>query len=858
MGKDATTLSLDNYAASAKALVVAAQATADEAGHKEVTPLHLLSVALEREAGVGAVFRKAGVNLVQLTSLTETAMATLPPGDQASYLSKALLELLGRAERDAGRAIDAQVSVEHLLNALSSEIRGPASDIMSAVGVGPGSRRSHVSALRMATAGPDDSPATSGSRDLVRAARDGELFPVIGRDGEVRRLLTILERQTKNSALLVGEAGVGRRTIIEAVAQRLANDDVTTSLAGSRLIELDLGAIGAGARLRSDLENRLRQAMAKLAKRGDSILVVLGVEELFGGTGPGLGEVLKGGISRGGLRMIGTTTPQGLAKIREKDPALLREVTTLEIEEPEEEGALEILRGVAARFEDHHQVVVTEGGVTAAVRLAKRYLQDRFLPDSAIDLLDEAAATVRVESDGVGAEADRAFRRLESLDAQLGALEGAADSGSVAARASLATEADGLRPQVKKWREELDSRRGAVAAVRSLRLELTEAEAEYAKAKKDRNWARTGELEHVTISDITSRLSRAEAAASASAGDEERTVGEAEIARVLESWTGIPTSKMLEEETTKLLEMESRLGERVIGQPEAVAAIARAVRRGRVGLRNANKPIGSFLFLGPSGVGKTELAKALAQFLFDDEAALTRLDMSEFMERHMAQRLVGAPPGYADSDQGGFLTEAVRKRPYSVLLFDEVEKAHEDVFDLLLQVLDDGRLTDGRGRLANFSNTVVIMTSNIGSSKILDASASAFSSEDGLDALNAVLGGELGKFFRPEFLNRISETVMFRPLGPTQRTQIAAIQTRDIASMLATRGLGLEINDEAIALLVERGHEPHLGARPLQRAFLRYVQDPLADALLRGKYESGETVAVSVADGELHFAKGES
>lgn len=860
--EESTTLSLERYAPDAKSLVAGAQSLADEHQHAEVQPLHLLGRGLDRDPGIAEVFKHAGVSLRELQDGIERALGELPKSREPAYLSPALLDLLERAEREARRDKSSTVGVAQLLNALSQEIRGPAGELLQAAQVGPGALREHMSALESvprtavtrSSGAAKARPPEQSLRDLVEEARGDQLDPVIGRDAELRRLQTILERRTKRHPLLVGEPGVGKRAIVTGLAQRIARGDVPTSLAGARLLELDSGQLAAGARLRGEIEERMRQLVAYLAadERGDSILFIRNVENLFGQgpAGSAVGELLAPPLWRGEIRVLATTTPEGVRKIQDRDSAILRVFTALPIEEPSLEQATEILRGVTHRYEEHHQVQVGEAAIVSAVALAKRYVQDRFLPDSAIDLLDEAAAAHRVESDAMPREADEAMRRLDSIQAQLRSLESADDELSRQTTARLQSERDALEPRVKEMRSQLESRRGAVAAARALRKELDAALEELTRAQEEKDFARLGELEHVTIPDLEKRLKAAEEAAR-SAGVEATTLGEGGVAATLAIWTGIPVAKMLEEEAQKLLKMEQRLAERVVGQDDAVGAISRAVRRGRVGLRDPGKPIGSFLFLGPSGVGKTELAKALAEFLFDDELALTRLDMSEFVERHMAQRLIGAPPGYADSDQGGFLTEAVRQRPYSVLLFDEVEKAHSDVFNLLLQVLDDGRLTDGRGRLADFSNTVVIMTSNIGSDRILDTDSKLFESEEGRDALRDVLFNELGSFFRPEFLNRVDETVVFRPLTKQHLLSIVDIQLRRLEQLLEDRRLVLELDDAAKALLVDQGYEPALGARPLKRAILKRLQDPLAEAILVGRYASGTHIRVRVKDDEL-------
>jgi ATP-dependent Clp protease ATP-binding subunit ClpB len=585
---------------------------------------------------------------------------------------------------------------------------------------------------------------------------------------------------------------------------------------------------------------------------------VNGIDSLLGqgAAGSGVGDLLKPLLARGEVRLIASTTVDGAKKMQDRDPGLLRRFSVLTIDAPSVDQAIEILRGIASKYEVHHQVQIGEGAIVAAVRLAKRYLQDRALPDAAIDLLDETAARKRVEIDGVPAEVDEAIRRVSSLKAQGASLAGDVDAMSVKTRTRLEKELRELEPTVSAMRAKLDSRRGAVAALAALQTEEARLEVQIKEARDRHDFARLGELEHVQLPDVKRRLEAASTAVGReAASSESNVVTEENVALVLGDWTGIPVSKMLEAESEKLLKMEARLAERVVGQDEAVRAVSRSVRRGRVGLRDPGKPIGSFLFLGPSGVGKTELAKALAEFLFDDEQSLTRLDMSEFMEKHMAQRLVGAPPGYVDSEEGGFLTEAVRRRPYSVLLFDEVEKAHSDVFNLLLQVLDDGRLTDGRGRTANFSNTVVIMTSNIGSKRLLETDPKLFETPEGVEALRDVMQEELRAFLRPEFLNRIDDVVLFRPLSRKDLRGIVDIQLRRLEKLLTDRELKLQLGEEAKMKLVDLGYEPAFGARPLRRAILKELQDPLAEEILRGGYPPGSVVKVELAGDEFVFAK---
>jgi ATP-dependent Clp protease ATP-binding subunit ClpC len=742
-----STLSLERYAPDAKALVAAAQGLADERKHAEVQPLHLLARMLERERGVRSVLERSGTNTLELAAAVERSLASLPRSAEPAYLADAMLDLLERAVRESERERSDAVRLEHVVNALTQEIRGPAGELFGAYGIAPGALRRELAALGTkrglaSEPKPNDAPATNGdemTRDLVAEARQRGAV-VVGRSKEVNRLLAVLERRTKSHPLLVGEPGVGKRAVVTALARRIASGDVPPSLATARLYAVDTGALVAGARLRGEVEERVRRLLADHARR-DSVLVFRAVDQLFG-QGPAgslVGEVLRTALVRGEPRLLGTTTPDGLRRMEERDPLVLHAFTTLPISEPNEPEAIEIVRGSAPQYASHHALDIDDAAVVAAVRLAKRYVEDRFLPDSALDLLDEAAAACRV------------------------------------------------------------------------------------------------------------------AAGAPTPGAPLPVLGEEDIASTLSSWTGIPVAKMLEGEAERLLALEARLGERVIGQDQAVGAVARAVRRGRVGLRDARRPIGSFLFLGPSGVGKTELAKTLADVVFADERALTRLDMSEFMERHMAQRLLGAPPGYADSEQGGFLTEAVRRRPYSVLLFDEVEKAHADVFNLLLQLLDDGRLTDGRGRTADFSNTIVILTSNIGSDRILETDEKLFESEEGRDALRDVLLDRLRAFFRPELLNRIDETVVFRPLTRPNLRKIVDLELARLERLLDEKNVRLKVDDTARSLLVELGYDPGLGARPLKRAILKHVQDPLAEALVKNRHGAGSTVQVRADGGVIRL-----
>ncbi len=857
-----TTLKLQNFEPQAKAWVSAAQTLADQRGHLMIEPLHALAHGLASEPGVLRVLSGAGVDTKLLRERVEGALSSLPRGTQASYLSDAALDLLRRADRQAESAGQRRVRRQELLAALVQEKTGALGDIWSQLRVTPAAVQARLTddafgapsgASGQAGSGPSSSGAASsgesGLVDLVNEAREKRLDPAIGRVDLVRRLVAVLERRSKNHPVLVGEHGVGKRSLVYALAQRIARGDVPTRLSGARLLAVEASRLVAGTRLRSEVDERVRRLLGGEVDVPETVLVLFGIDALSGSP---QGAVLAELLAPSGPQVLGTTTQEGWAKLASQQPQLARAFSLLSVEEPSPEESLEMVRGGSRRLELHHGVQITESAVRAATELSRRYLRERFLPESAFDLLDEVAAYKRLATDGVPDDIDRKSTRLDSLLAQVATLAGAADELSSEMRLRLDSEATALAPEVESARKALEGRRQAVSELRQVQTEHREAMLELEQARASKNFARVGELEHAVVPGLEQRKSDLEQKAQElGLRDEPRVVTEDDVAQVIATWTGVPVAKMMEGEAERLASLEARLGERVIGQDAAVAAIARAVRRGRVGLRDPKKPIGSFLFLGPSGVGKTELAKALAEVLFDDEAALTRLDMSEFMEKHMAQRLIGAPPGYADSEQGGFLTEAVRKRPYSVLLFDEVEKAHQDVFNLLLQVLDDGRLTDGRGRLADFTNTVVLLTSNIGSDRILGIAPERFESEAGLAEVRETLSESLRAFFRPELLNRLDDTIVFRPLGKTLLSRILDKELKSLTRTLGARELTLEVTDEAKAHLVEEGYEPALGARPLKRVIVRKLQDPIAEALVRGSAQRGSSVRVRVADGKI-------
>jgi ATP-dependent Clp protease ATP-binding subunit ClpC len=735
------TLTLDRYDALAKNWVGWAQQRADVLHHVEVQPLHLLLSGLDSDLGVEDVFRRAGTDVAELRSLVMQAASRLSVGKEPAFLSVAFLGLMRRAERMATEN-QRSVQVADLLDALTQAASGDIAAILTAVSVAPGGLRSAMNALKRPGAEPAQkgaaartSPSERLVEDWVSLSQQNHDNLVVGRAAEIQRLLTVLERREKNNPVLVGEPGVGKAAVLRGLARAVAGGSVPSALAQARLLDVDMGALVAGVRLKGEVEERLRGLVNEYRPTAPApnILMFRDLGRILGGAPlqPNAGDLLSSFLSRGSIRLVATFTPREWQRISREHAVLLEWLTPIEVEAPSTDEAIAMVREAKGRYERHHAVTISESAVAASVHLARRYLSERNLPDSAFDLLDEAAATRRVE---LGTRA--------------------ADGSDVA------------------------------------------------------------------------------------------TLEEGHVAATVATWTGIPVAKMLEAEADKLLRMEDRLSTRVIGQGEAAAALARAVRRSRVGLRDPKRPIGSFLFLGTSGVGKTEMAKALAEFLFDDASALTRLDMSEFMERHMAQRLLGAPPGYADSEQGGFLTEAVRRRPYSVLLFDEVEKAHADVFNLLLSVLDDGRLTDGRGQTADFTNTVVIMTSNIGADRLVSAPREWFETPVGQEQARAELMTSLRAFFRPEFLNRISEIVAFSPLGKAELLQIVELQLAQLRVLLSRRDLSLSVSDEAKAALVDQSYDPALGARPLQRAIVKSIQDPLAAELLTASRSPGAVVHV--------------
>ncbi len=864
------TLRLEAYAKEAKTAISSAQTLADERKNAEVEPLHLLFVLLDSKPDAGAALERAGVDPTDVLVEAELLLRKLPSSrDVKSYLSPRMLDLLGRAEGEAAREGGVPVGVGHLMLACAQETDGGVKDVFTACGLSAPILRATLGGAKLGQddqgARPPGAPPKRGGkedlgdpieafcRDLTRLAAQGKFDPTVGRDAELRRMLQVLARRRENNPLLVGEPGIGKSTIVQALAQRMAIGDVPNFLKGRRIVALEMGTLVAGASLRGQLEERTRAILDAIRDSAGEILLFLpDLGALIGQKGQGAGDLISAALARGELRAIAVATPDAIRKAQDEDAALVRRFVPIGIEPPTLDEAVAVLRGVVGRFEMDHGVKIGDPSLVAACTFARRYIPGANLPKSAVDLIDEAAARVRVTMESEPSELDQLKRRLEAIEIQRRSLEDDHDTESEASKAKLAREAEELHPRIEKLEKRWQAELKGVGEVRRLKEELAAANRELEQVRASGDHARAGELRFGTIPLLEKQLEEAQGAMPDDFDESKllvrNVVTPQDVADVVALWTGVPVSKMMEEETTKLLRMEDTLKGRVIGQDHAVTAIAKAVRRGRVGLRDPKRPIGSFLFLGPTGVGKTELAKALAEFLFDDEMSLTRLDMSEFMEKHTVARLLGAPPGYKDSDAGGFLTEAVRNRPYSVVLFDEMEKAHPDVFNITLQVLDDGRLTDSRGRPAFFSDTVIIMTSNVGSHLILDH-------EGTNEELKEKVEEELHRRYRPEFLNRIDDVIIFNPLDKDDLHGIANIQLRALGKLLDHRRIGLEVTAAAKDMVVEMGYEPAFGARPLKRVILKNLQDPMAQTLLEGGYGAGDTVVVDVKEGVFTFEK---
>ncbi|MBD8548230.1 ATP-dependent chaperone ClpB [Sphingomonas sp. CFBP 8760] len=859
-------MNLEKFTDRAKGFLQSAQTVAIRMNHQRMAPEHLLKALLEDEQGMAAgLIQAAGGEPRRAVADVDAALAKIPAvsgsGAQGSPgLDNDLVRALDSAEQIASKAGDSFVTVERLLVALALATTTAAGKALKAAGVSPEGLNTAINQLRQGrtadTAGAEDryDALKKFARDLTQAARDGKLDPVIGRDEEIRRTIQVLARRTKNNPVLIGEPGVGKTAIVEGLALRIANGDVPDGLKDKTLMSLDMGALIAGAKYRGEFEERLKGVIDEVkAAEGDIVLFIDEMHQLIGaGKSEGAmdaGNLLKPALARGELHCVGATTLDEYRKHVEKDPALQRRFQPVFVGEPTVEDTISILRGLKEKYELHHGVRITDGSLVAAATLSNRYITDRFLPDKAIDLMDEAASRIRMEVESKPEEIEGLDRRILRLKIEREGLRRESDEASRDRLETLEGELANLEQQsaelTTRWQAEKDK----IGAEAKLKEQLDAARLELEQAQRGGDLARAGELSYGTIPQLQKLLAAAEGQTQGAMLREEVTADD--IAGVVSRWTGIPVDRMLAGEREKLLRMEETIGKRVIGQAEAVRAVSTAVRRARAGLQDPNRPMGSFLFLGPTGVGKTELTKALAEFLFDDPNAMVRIDMSEFMEKHAVARLIGAPPGYVGYEEGGVLTEAVRRRPYQVVLFDEVEKAHGDVFNVLLQVLDDGRLTDGQGRTVDFSNTLIVLTSNLGAQYL----ANLDEGQD-VEAVEPQVMDIVRAHFRPEFLNRLDEVILFHRLGQAHMGPIVDIQVGRVGKLLADRKVTLDLTDAARAWLGRVGYDPVYGARPLKRAVQRHLQDPLADMILRGEVKDGTTVAVDEGDGKLALVVG--
>jgi ATP-dependent Clp protease ATP-binding subunit ClpB len=855
----------DKFTVKAREAVQAAQSLADQGEHQAIEPEHLLLALVQQQEGiVGPILARLGVPADAVRRDLETELGKLPRvrgGSAGQYLSPRLTAVLARAQKEADRLKDEFVSTEHLLVAIANESDSVAARILTSHGLTSDGLWRALQDVRGTQRVTDEHPEEKYqaleryARDLTELARKSKLDPVIGRDEEIRRVVQVLSRRTKNNPVLIGEPGVGKTAIVEGLAQRVVAGDVPEGLKGKRVVALDIGAMVAGSKYRGEFEDRLKAVLKEIVESEGNIICFIDEMHTLVGAGAAEGAVdaanmLKPALARGELHCIGATTLDEYRKYIEKDAALERRFQPVMVGEPSVEDTISILRGLKERYERHHNVKIKDSALVAAAVLSHRYITDRFLPDKAIDLVDEAAARIRMQMESKPQEIDEVDRRIMQLEIDRVSV---ARDNDPASRERL-SRIDAELADLKEKSAELNTRwlaeKEGVTRATKIKAEIESTKQALAEATRTADWSRASELQY----SVMPRLERELAAIDARAADQDargrmvrEEVDEEDIATTVAKWTGIPVTRLLEGEVQKLVKMEERLSRRVVGQEDAIRAVANAVRRGRAGLSDPNRPIGSFLFLGPTGVGKTELARALAEFMFDDERAMIRIDMSEYMEKHTVARLIGAPPGYVGYDEGGQLTEAVRRRPYSVVLFDEIEKAHHDVFNVLLQVLDDGRLTDGHGRTVDFRNTVLIMTSNLGSH--------IFREYETPEKVRPLVMQELRNTLRPEFLNRIDELVIFEPLARTEIERIVDIQLAHLSRRLADKRIQLEVTPPAKALLAREGYDPQFGARPLKRTIQRLVQDPLAIKILEGEFGEGDTVIVDVHGDEMVFTK---
>ena len=857
-------MNVEKYSERVRGFLQSAQTYALAEGNQQFAPEHVLKVLLDDDQGMAAsLIQRAGGDVREARLANDAALAKLPKvsgGNGSVYLSAPLAKVFSTAEEAAKKAGDSFVTVERLLLALAIEPTASTSATLKKAGVTANALNQVINDIRKGRTA-DSANAEQGfdalkkyARDLTAEAREGRLDPVIGRDDEIRRTIQVLSRRTKNNPVLIGEPGVGKTAIAEGLALRIVNGDVPESLKDKKLMALDMGALIAGAKFRGEFEERLKAVLNEVQSENGEIILFIDEMHTLVGAGKADGamdasNLLKPALARGELHCVGATTLDEYRKHVEKDPALARRFQPVMVDEPTVEDTISILRGLKEKYEQHHKVRISDSALVAAATLSNRYITDRFLPDKAIDLVDEAAARLRMQVDSKPEELDELDRRIIQLKIEREALKRESDQASADRLVRLETDLVSLEEQADALTARWQSEKQKLGLAAELKRKLDEARNELAIAQRKGEFQQAGELAYGIIPGLEKELAAAEEQDSNAAGMVQEVVTPDNIAHIVSRWTGIPVDRMLEGEREKLLRMEDELAKSVVGQGDAVQAVSRAVRRSRAGLQDPNRPIGSFIFLGPTGVGKTELAKALARFLFDDETALVRMDMSEYMEKHSVSRLIGAPPGYVGYDEGGALTEAVRRRPYQVLLFDEIEKAHPDVFNVLLQVLDDGRLTDGQGRTVDFRNTIIIMTSNLGAEYLTNLADDEDSSVVREQVMNVVKAS-----FRPEFLNRVDEIILFHRLRRSEMGAIVDIQLKRLLSLLAERKITLDMDADARNWLADKGYDPVYGARPLKRVIQKYVQDPLAEKILGGEVPDGSRVHITSGTDRLLFS----